>query len=152
MSISAILTGVAGLSPVFDSNVTVRVWNYDNIKDSLSEASCPVRMILSPGDEVEAGFEVIGIGGGSNRATWNVLDRIYLFPVTLGRGIEAYNKHWFNYCESYLAAVEANRCLSTTNAHVIGVRCSRLYAREYPEGAEGAYWVIDVMLTIEEFI
>ena len=150
MSIDTIMTGIEALAPTYDSDITVRVWGYDAIKDTLNEATCPVRMILAPADGADAGAEVITHGVA--KTTWSIVDRLYLMPVNLDTGIQAYNHKWFLYIESYSAAVKANRCLSTTNATVTGVQFSKLEPKSYPEGSAGAYWTIDAILTVEEFV
>lgn len=151
MTIDTIMTGIEALAPTFDSDIAVTVWGYDGIKDTLNEATCPVRMILAPADDVLAGVEFVAMGSGVNKTIWTIVDRVYLMPVNLDMGIQAYNHKYFNYVESYANAVKANRCLSTTNAVVTLLEFSKLEPRAYPEGSDGSYWCIDAILTVEEF-
>lgn len=150
--IDTIMTGIEALAPTYDSDVTVNVWGYDAIKDTLNESECPVRMVLAPDDKVRSQMDVISLGA-TQKMTWEILDRLYMFPVALDQGIENYNHRFYFYKESYAAAVKANRCLSTTNASVQAVYFDGPYMRPYPD-VEGSpmFWVIDALLVVEEFI
>jgi hypothetical protein len=152
MTIDSVMSGIEALAPTFDSDISVTVWGYDAIKDTLNEGTCPVRMILAPADDTTTGLDFIALGTGTNKTTWTIVDRVYLMPVTLDMGIQAYNHKYFQYMESYTTAVKNNRCLSTKTAYITNVTASNLYPRAYPEGSEGAFWCIDVILTVEEFI
>ena len=152
MTLATIMSGIAALAPTYDSDVTVNVRGYNAIEPTLNEAECPMRMILAPDESVGAEMSVISLGA-VQKVTWTILDRLYLFPVNLDQGIENYNHKLYDYMASYSAAVKANRCLSTTDASVQGVSFTAPFVRNFPdvEGAT-AFWVVDAVLTVEEYI
>lgn len=152
MSISSIMTGIAGLAPSYDSdNVTVNIWTYDSMDASLNESDCPVRMIGVNDEKQGALMDVFNLNN-KDRAEWRILDRCFLFPVELDQGIENYNHKILDYMESYFSAVSADKCLGSSGAKVEQVEFSSPYVMRYPD-ADGSpiFWVVDAVLTIEEY-
>lgn len=153
MAIATIMAGIKALVPTYDSDVTVNVRGYDEIQPTLTEAECPMRMIGMPDDKNRAQLDFIAMGKASNKMTWEILDRLYMFPVNLDLGIENYAHHIFDYKQSYTAQVNNNRKLSTTNAKVEQVVFDGPYVRNFPDVPNAtAYWVVDAVLMVEEFV
>lgn len=151
MSISSIMTGIATLSPTYDSDVTVKKWTYDSMDVGLSEADCPVRMIGIVDDKQSAVLEVSNMGN-KDRAEWQILDRLFLFPVALDLGIENYNHKILNYQEQYFQAISADKCLGSSGAKVLQVAFNGPYVRPFPDNpGSPAFWVVDALLTIQEY-
>jgi len=153
MSLSTIMAGIKALSPTYDSDVEVNVRGYDEIVPTLREGECPMRMILAPDEKVGAELTADVSIGGVQRMTWTILDRLYMFPVNLDKGLENYNHKIYDYIASYGAAVSSKRCLDATDAVVTGVSFAGPYVMTFPR-VEGStpFWVVDAVLTVEEYI
>lgn len=156
MTITAIKTAISNLTPTWDSDISINVRGYDSdnpILPTLSEAECPMRMIGMPDDKNRSQLDFIAMGKASNRMTWEILDRLYMFPVNLDMGIENYGIQIDLYKESYNTAVLNSRNLGTTNAKVEQVTYDGPYIRNFPDvpGAT-AFWVVDALVTVEEFV
>lgn len=153
MAIATIMAGIKALAPTFDSDVVVNVRGYDEIEATLNESECPMRMIGMPDDKNRSQFDFIAMGKASNKMTWEILDRLYMFPVNLDLGVENYAHHIFDYKESYAAQANNNRKLGTTNAKIEQVTFDGPYVRNFPDvpGAP-AFWVVDAVLIVEEFV
>lgn len=152
MSISTIMAGIATLAPTYDSDVTVKVWTYDSMFDTLNESDCPVRMIGLNDDKQQAEMELYDLDM-PDQAEWQILDRCYLFPVALDKGIENYNHKLFDYMESYMTAVSGNKCLGAAGVtYVRRVEFAPPYKRPYPDiDGSPIFWVVDAVLTVKEY-
>lgn len=152
MSLSGIMTGLEALAPTFDSDVTVNVWEYDAMKDTLNESECPVRLIGINDDKQGAELEVTNLNN-KDIATWSILDRLYIMPVNLDMGLENYNHKILDYMESYMAAVSANPCIGLSNGgQVVNVSFSAPYHLPFPNISGGVeFWVVDAVVTVEEY-
>jgi len=151
MTISSIIAALGALDITYDSDVTVNVWEYNEIKDTLNESECPVRMIGKNDDKQTASFEVRNLNN-AGRAEWNILDKLYIFPTPLDQGIENNNRKILDYMDAYMTAIKANQCLGLTATTVTYVEFSPPYVDTYPQ-AEGSpiFWVVDAVVTVEEY-
>jgi len=152
MTITAIKDALAALTPTYDTDVDVNVWGY-SIKATLNESECPVRMFLNTDDKNRAEFSFIGMGKASNLMTWDILDRLLMFPVNLDKGIENYNHRIDLYKEAYVTAVKADNCLGQSAARVTGITFDGPHVINFPDIPSGtAYWAVDAVVTVEEYV
>lgn len=149
--ISNIMSALAALTPSYSSDVNVNVRSYNDITDTLSEAECPLRMLLAPDDKMSASLSIKSMTSPAT-AEWRILDRLYIMPVLLNMGIETANHKIFDYMDSYMTIIKANRCLSLTNVNVTGIGFSAPYVRRWPDAEEGVpFWAVDAVLSITEY-
>jgi hypothetical protein len=115
MTAQTIFTAMSLWTPTFDSDVTIKVWNYNQIKETLPSAGTPIRILqplLSPGD-----FAFIALGK-TNKVTWKIVDLLLIKPVAQGDGIKSESAHIVDYCDSYREAMYSNRA-PTGGSHIL---------------------------------
>lgn len=152
MAITAICTAITAWTPTFDSDTVLNTRAYNAQLDSLNEAEAPVRFIGKNDEKQRAEIEIRNLGNRSV-ATWEILDRAYLFPVMLDQGIKNYNHKILDYIDSYMTVAQAGQCLSSdVDGIVVNVSFEYPYTEPYPE-IDGApeYWVVDALVTVEEY-
>ena len=144
------MSSLAALDPVYDSDITINVWEYNSMKDTLNESECPVRMIGKLDEKNTASLEVFNMNN-PDLATWEILDRAYIFPVPLDMGIENYNHLLWDYMEAYMTVISADPCLGGTGYRVENVEFEALVL-PYPDvPGSPAFWVVDAVVTVEEY-
>ncbi len=117
MALTDIFTAIAAWSVQFDSDVTPKVWNYNQIKETLPSAAAPIR-ILSPLNSPTDPFSFIALGK-TNKALHRIEDLLLIKPVAQGDGIKSESAHIVNYAQAYRTAMQDNRS-PTAASHVIG--------------------------------
>lgn len=150
MSISTIMSGLASLSLTYGTD-SVKTWTYDSMFDTLNESDCPVRMIGRLSNENGANLSVINLNN-KDIAEWRIVDSLYAFPVPLDKGIENANHALWNYIEAYMTAISSDICLGTSQALQVTNVEFREDVRPYPDiGGAPEFWVVDAIVTVEEY-
>ena len=149
-AIDEIMASIEAWTPTYDSDVTVAVQAYDAI-DSISDATkMPVRQILAPDNKFTSHTAFVALGRTTS-ITWNILDRCFLQPISLQKGLETWNDKIYLYIASYYEQVRTNR--STSNqSHVVDVNVRAPYALEWPGAGANQYYVVDCVVQVEEFL
>lgn len=150
MSLSAIMAGLAAMTVAYGTDST-NVWTYDSMFDTLNESDCPVRMIGHLDNRNGAGVEVNNLNNPVH-IEWQIVDSLYGFPVMLDKGIENHNHLMWNYMDAYITAAKAAQCIdSDGTAKITDLQFSQ-DVRPYPDVAGGpVFWVVDVIVTVEEY-
>lgn len=151
MAISSIMSALSTLAPTYSSDVSVNVRGYNDISDTLSEGECPLRMLLAPDEKVGASISLPSMTAPA-QAEWLILDRLYIMPVLLNMGIQTANHKIFDYMDSYMTAIKANRCLGLTSVSVTDVSFTSPYIQSWPDAPDGIpFWVVDALVTVMEY-
>jgi hypothetical protein len=106
--IASIIDAVAAWGPTYDSDVSISVRQSDTLVDTLHPDDCPLRMLLVVDDDAESEFEFIAMGG-TIKASWRLIDRLYIRPAEEGEGIAAWADKVEAYVSSYAGVVRSNR-------------------------------------------
>lgn len=152
-AIKDIYTAISGLAPTYDSDVTINVRNYNQIRNDLHSADVPMRMLLvgmPSGDADNVAF--VGVGSGRTmRVQWLIVDRLFMRPVMLGMGLEDNTANLLEYMKSYISCVQGLRA-PTSKSHIINLRCDPgvFYWPDTPEGTP--YFGVNVEIIVEEFL
>jgi hypothetical protein len=149
-AIESILDDIAGMSPTYDTDVSIGVWNIDQQKEVLAPASCPKRVLMIIPNGTTADPMTFIALGTTTHVTWLITDRLYLKPSGEMGAYRRYTPETLRYTASYLEAVRQNRG-PTAQSHIESVRAyPGIYA--YPEGSDQYFYGVDVLLEIEEVI
>ena len=106
--IASIIDAVAAWTPVYDSDVAIAVRQSSTLIETLQPDDCPLRMLLVVDDDSESEFEFIAMGG-TIKAAWRLIDRLYIRPAGEGEGIAAWADKVEAYVSSYAGVVRSNR-------------------------------------------
>lgn len=131
---------------------TVKVRNYDGLKEQFQAADAPTRMLMVPTGGTEARHgEFISMADKLQHVTWTIEDRLYLQPVEAGKGIADYSALLVEYARDYLEAVRDNRA-PTSQSTITDVRVLPMIVR-WPdiEGGE-PYAGARCLVRVEEWI
>jgi len=146
--IDLIFQTVHDLSVQFDSDVTIPVWDYDEVSANLSADTCPVRVLMVGGTDTATGEEMAFVGiGVTVSVRWRLLDRLYLKALPLGRGIEEASPNIIKYIAAYVDAARMARGI-TVQSHL----ASLSFRPSVQEWGATQFYCIDVDLVIEEYI
>lgn len=152
-AIKEIYTAISALSPTYDSNVTISVRNYDQIRNDFHEADAPMRMLLvgiPSGDAEDVMF--VGVGSGQTmRIQWLITDRVFIRPAMQGMGLEDNTEDLLTYMDSYISAIQGIRA-PTSQSIIKSIRTipGVYYWPDCPEGT--AYFGVNVEIIVEEFL
>lgn len=152
-AIKTIYTAIAGLSPEYDSDISISVRDYDAIANIFNPADAPMRMLLvsAPTSEAED-TTFIAIGSGyTMRARWRITDRLFMKPVMEGLGLEDNTANLLGYIASYIDQIRTLRAPSS-QSHIVSFRCTPgVYW--WPNTETGvAYFGVDCQIIVEEVI
>ena len=144
MSAVDVFVAVAAWTPTFDSDVTPKVWNYNQIKATLPSAATPIRIlsaIETPGE-----FAFIALGK-TNKVAWRLVDLLLIRPVVQGDGIKSESAHFVQYADSYRQAMYDHRAVTSSAI----VSSATIEPGVYPWN-DVQYFGVKCTMTIEDFL
>lgn len=115
------------------------------IKQTLSSASLPVRIITTTGGGEGRDFAFIALGKLS-KVLWVVEDLLLIKPVAEGDSLKSMSPYLITYCDSYITKLRDLRSPSS-NSHVVAAG----FKPGVFEWGDGRYFGVNVKVEIEEF-
>ena len=144
-NITGIYNAIAAWVVTFDSDVTLKVWNYSAVKEALPSASAPIR-ILMPTEGPGTGFAFIALGK-LNKITWNITDLCLIKPVAQGDGIASEAEHIVQYAEAYHTAMHNGRAVTASSIIAGGSITPGVY-----EWNGVAYYGVKCVVEVTEYV
>ena len=149
--INDIYTAIAAWTPTHKAGVSVNVWTPAKIVDTLSPASCPLRIlpIVAGGETGESG-NFIALGKTFS-VTWLITDLYLMRAVAhVPAHRDDVDKRLYDYQVSYIDAVIADRS-PTSQSHIVSVNMYPGIQR-WPDPDSEPYFGVRCVLEIQEII
>lgn len=148
-AINEIYDAIAAYDVYWDSDVSIKVREIQNLKDSIDTPEGPVRL-LSPVDPLAGGLGGHIALGPTAKYTWYIVDTLYLRPTSHGGSLRNSMPQIMNYVKSYLEVVRLDR--SPTSQSYVEEMSWEPGVFSWPSSAGDPYYGVRFSLTVHEVV
>ena len=130
-------------------SVTPAVRSYDELRENVQSADCPVRLLLTTTGETQGQAAFLTLGK-LQTIQWTIEDLLLWRPAGESQGLRRNSDKLILYIRSYLEEIRDNRA-PTTQSHIQTVRCIPAMV-EWPAGTGELYFGVRCIVEIQEVI